>query len=206
MKSCPITSWKIQGEKKLKLTDFIFLGSKISVNGDFSPKIKGHLLLRKKPITNLYNVLRSKDISLLTKFHTVKALIFPAVVSMWELNHKEGWWLKKWCFQTVVLEKTLESHLDSKEIKPVNPKGNQPWIFTGRTWCWSWNSNTLAIWCRAPTHWKRPWCWERLKARGERDDREWDVWMASPIQWTWVWANSRILWRTGKSGVLQSMG
>ena len=56
---------------------------------------------------------------------------------------------------------------------------------------WSWNSNTLAIWCKELTHWKRPWCWERLKAGGERDNRGWDGWMASPTQWTWVWASSR---------------
>ena len=56
-----------------------------------------------------------------------------------------------------------------------------------KDWCWSWTSNTLATWCKEPTHWKRPWCWERLRARGEGDNREWDGWMASPTQWTWVW-------------------
>ena len=87
---------------------------------------------------------------------------------MWELNDKEAWTPKNGYFQTVVLEKTLESPLDSKEIKPVNPKENQSWIFTGRTD--SWSSNALATWCEEPIHWKRPWCWERLKARGEGDD------------------------------------
>ena len=67
-------------------------------------------------------------------------------------------------------------------------------------------SNTLATWCKELTHWKRPWCWERLKAGGERDDRGWDGWMASLTRWTWVWASSRSWWRTGKPGVLQSMG
>ena len=71
---------------------------------------------------------------------------------------------------------------------------------------WSWNSNTLATWCKELTHWKRPWCWERWKAEGEGDDRGWDGWMASLTQWTWVWANSRSWWWTGKPGVLQSMG
>ena len=71
-------------------------------------------------------------------------------------------------------------------------------------WCWS--SNTLATWCKEPTHWKRPWCWERLRARAEGDNRGWNGWMASPTQWTWVWANSGRWWRTGKPGVLQSMG
>ena len=72
--------------------------------------------------------------------------------------------------------------------------------------CWSWNPNTLATWCEELTHWKRPWCWERLKVGGEGDDRGWDGWMESLTQWTWVWASSRSWWWTGKPGMLQSMG
>ena len=71
---------------------------------------------------------------------------------------------------------------------------------------WSWNANTLATWCEEVTHWKRPWCWRRLKTGGKGDDREWDDWMASPTQWTWVWVNSGSWWWTGRPGVLQSMG
>ena len=105
---------------------------------------------------------------------------------MWESDHKEGWTLKNWCFPIMLLEMILESPLDFKEIKPVNPKGNQPWMnIHWKDWCWNWHSNTLVIWCKEPTHWKRPWCWERLKA-GEGDDRGWDDWMASPTQWTWI--------------------
>ena len=105
-----------------------------------------------------------------------------------------------------VLEKTLESPLDCKEIQPVNPKGNLSWIFFGKlVWCWSWNSYTLATWCEEPTHLKRPWCWEGLKAGGERDNRGWDGWIASPTPWTWVWVNSGSLWWTGKPGVLESI-
>ena len=74
-----------------------------------------------------------------------------------------------------------------------------------KDWCWSWNSNTLATWCEELTHFKRPWCWERLKAGGEGDDRGWDSWMASLTQWTWVWVNSGSWWWTGRPGVLQSM-
>ena len=73
-------------------------------------------------------------------------------------------------------------------------------------WWWSWNCNTLATWCEELTHWKRPECWERLKAGGEGDNRDWDGWMASRIRWTWVWASSRSWGRTEKPGVLQSMG
>ena len=131
---------------------------------------------------------------------------------MWELDQKESWALKNWCFWTVVLEKTLENPLDCQEIKPINTKGNQSWIFIGRTnthwkdWCWSWNSNNLATWCEELTHWKRPWCWERLRAGGEGDDRGWDGWMASPTWWTGVWVSSGSWWWTGKPGMLQSMG
>ena len=74
-----------------------------------------------------------------------------------------------------------------------------------KDWCWSWNSNTLATWCKELSHLKRPWCWERLRAGGEGDDRGWDGWMASPTQWTWVWVNSGSWWWTGRPGVLQFM-
>ena len=75
-----------------------------------------------------------------------------------------------------------------------------------KDWCWSWNSNTLATSCEELSHWKRPWCWEGLVAGEEGDNRGWDVWMASPTRWTWVWVDSRGLWWTGRPGVLQFMG
>ena len=112
-------------------------------------------------------------------------------VQMWELDYKQVWELKNWYLWIVVLEKILESPLDCKEIKPVSPKGYQPWTFVG---CWSWNSNTLASWWEEPTHSKRLWCWEKLQAEGVGDDRGWDDWMASLTQWTWVWANSAFKW------------
>ena len=83
-----------------------------------------------------------------------QAMVFPVVIHRCELDHKEGWEPKNWCFQTTVLEKTPESPLACKQIKPVNPKGNKSWIFIGRT-CWSWSSNTLATWYKESTHWKR---------------------------------------------------
>ena len=125
---------------------------------------------------------------------------------MWESDHKEGWMPKNWCFWALVLEKTLESPLDYKKVKPVNPKGNQSWIFNWKDWCWSWNSNTLATWCEELTYLKRSWCWNRLKAGGEGDDRGQDGWMASPTQWTWVWASSRSWWWTGRPGMLHPWG
>ena len=96
-------------------------------------------------------------------------------VWMSELDHKEGWVPKIWWFQTVVLEKTLESPLDIKEIKPVNFKGNQTWIFIGRKdWCWSCSVNTLATCCEESTHWNIPWFWERLR-EGEEGSRGYDI-------------------------------
>ena len=127
-------------------------------------------------------------------------------VWMWQLDYKESWVLKNWCFWTVVLEKTLESPLDCKEIQPVHPKGDQSWILIGRAdakaetpYCGHliWRTNTLEM---------RNWCWERLKAGGEGDDRGWDGWMASLTWWIGVWVNSRSWWWTGKPGVLQPMG
>ena len=100
------------------------------------------------------------------------------------------------------LEKTLESPLDFKENSPVNPKGNQIMNIHWKDWCWSWSFNTLATWCEELTYWKRSWCWERLKAGGEGDDRGWDVCMVSATQWTWVWPGSGIWWWTGKPGIL----
>ena len=104
----------------------------------------------------------------------------------------------------MVLEKTLRNPLGCKEIKPVNPKGNQPWIFIGRTDA---EAETPILWPpdAESTYWERPCYWERLRARGEEANRGWDGQMASLTQWTWVWANARRWWRTGKPGELQSM-
>ena len=131
---------------------------------------------------------------------------------MWELDHKEGRAfsvlmlsaLKNWCLQ-IVLEKALESPLVSKEIKPVNPKGNQHWIFIGRTDA---EAEAPKLWPPDEKSWLigKDSSWERWKARREGNDRGWDGWMASLTLWTWVWANSRRQWRTGKPGMLQSMG
>ena len=124
------------------VTDFILGGSKINVDGDCSHEIKRCLLLGRKAMTNLKSILKSRDITLPTKVYLVKAVFFPSSpVWMGELDYKESWALKNWCFWTVVLEKTLESPLDGKENKSVNSKGNQPWIFTGRT-----DAEALILW------------------------------------------------------------
>ena len=126
-------------------------------------------------------------------------------VEMWELDHKESWARKNWCFQTGVLEKTVESPLDCKEIKQVSPKGNQPRMSIGRTDA---EAEAPILWLPNVKSWL---IWKtlilgRLKVRGEGGNRGWDGWMASLTQWTWVWVDSRS-WRwTGRPGMLQSMG
>ena len=173
-------------EKQWKQWQTLFLGgSKITADGDCSHEIKRRLLLGRKVMTNLDSIVKSRDITLSTKVCLVKAMVFPVV--MYEC---ESWTIKKaerqsWCFWTVVLEKTLESPLDCKEIQPVHPKGDQSWVFIGRT---DVEAETL-IHCPPDVksfHLTRPWCWERLRAGGEGDDRGWNVWMASRTLWTWV--------------------
>ena len=108
----------------------------------------------------------------------------------WELNYKENWAPKKWCFWTVVLEKTLESSLDCKEIQPTHSKGDQSLVFIGRT---DVEAETPILWspdAKCWLIWKKPWYCTRLRAGGEGDDRGWDGWMASPTRWTWICVNS----------------
>ena len=113
--------------------DFIFGGSKITANGDHSHEIKRCLILGRKAMTNLDSILKSRDITLPKKVRLVKAMGFPVVMYRCKLDYKESWAQKNWYFWTVVLEKTLESPLDCKEIQPVHPKGDQSWVFIGRT-------------------------------------------------------------------------
>ena len=123
---------------------------------------------------------------------------------MWELDYKESWMPKSWCFWTVVLEKTLESPLDCKEIQPVHAQ-DQSWVFIGRT---DVEAETPILWPLEGDSWLiwKPMMLERLRAGGEGDDRGWDAWMASLTQWTWVWVDSGSWWWTGRPGVLWFMG
>ena len=133
------------------------------------------IFLGRKVMTNLDSILKSRDVTLPTKVHLVKAMVFSnSHVWMWELDYKESLVPKNWCFWTVVLEKTLESPLDCKEIIPANLKGNQPWIFIGRLML----KLTLQYFdhqCKEVTYWKRLWCWERWKEKGEGGSRGWDI-------------------------------
>ena len=188
MASSPITSWQIDGETVETVSDFIFLGSKITADGDCSHEIKRRLLLGSKVMTNLDSILKSTDITLSTKVCLVEAMVFPVV-----MYGCERWTIKKaeqqrtdafelWCWRRL-LRVPWTARSNQSLLKEINPE------YSLERLMWSWSSYTLATWCEKSTHWKRPWCWERLKA-GELGDRAWDGWMASLTQWTWVWEKS----------------
>ena len=162
---------------------------KICFSEMFSHEIKRCLLLGRKAMTNLDSISKSRDINLSTKVHLVKAMVFSSShVWMWELDYKENWAPKNWCFW-IVLEKTLESPLDCKEIQPVNPKGNQSWIFVGRT---DIEAETPILWSPDGENWLTGKDPDAGKDWGQEEKgmAGWDGWMASPTRWTWVWVNS----------------
>ena len=209
MASGPITSWQIDGETMETVRYFIFLGSKITVDGDCSHEIKRCLLLGRKAMTNLDSILKNRDVTLLTKVCIVKAMVFQVV--MYECV---SWTIKKaehqridafelWCWRRLLRVPWTARRSNQSILKEISPEYS---FIVLKEWCWSWNSNTLATLCKEQTQWKIPWCWERLKAGGEGNDKGWDGWMVSLSQWTWVWASSRSWWWTGKPGMLLSMG
>ena len=166
----------------------------------------------KKIMTNLHRVLKSWDITFPTKVCIIKGMVFPVFMyecESWTVKKAEHWRIdafKLWCWRKLLRVAWTARRSNQSILK--KKKNKKPWIFIGRTDA---EADSLATWysrhlMRKLTHWKRPWCWERLKAGGEGDDRWWDGWMPSPTQWTWVWARSRRWWRTGKAGVLQSIG
>ena len=187
MASGPITSWQICGYKVERVTDFILGGSKITEDDDCRHEIKRHLLLGRKALTNLDSILKSIHHFANKGLYSLSYGFSRA--QMWELDLKEDWVPKNWCFWTMVLEKTLESPLDCKEIQPVHPKGNQLWMFIGRI-----DAEAEAP-ILYPPDWKN-WLIEEDPEsgkdwrQGEGDNRGWNGWMPSPTQWTWVWANS----------------
>ena len=161
MASGPITSWKIHGETEN--SDRLFFGLQITADGDCSHGIKRRLLLGRKAMTNLDNIFKSRDITLPTK-----ACGFSSShVWMWELKaeHQRIDAFELWCWRRLLRVPCTARRSNQSILKEINP---DHW----KDWCWS--SNTLATWCEELTHWKRPWCWERLKAGGKEDNRRWD--------------------------------
>ena len=202
--SSSITLWQIDGETTETVRDFIFLGSKITANGDCSHEIKKCLLLGRTVMTNLDSILKSRDITLPTRICLVKAMVFPVVI----YGH-ESWTVKKaehrridafelWCWRRLLRVPWTARRSNQSILKEISP---------GR----SLEGLTLKLKLQyfghlMLTHLKRPWCWEGLEAGGEGDDRGWDGWVASPTRWAWVWVNSGSWWWTGRPGMLMSMG
>ena len=207
MASDPISLWQIDGKTMETVTDFIFLGSRITMVSDCSQEIKRCLSLGKKTMINLDSILKSRDIILLAKVHIVKGMVFTVVMyecESWTIKKAKYWRINAfelWCWRRLLRVPWKARRSNQSILKEINPDSNIHW----KDWCWSWSSNTLAIWCEELTHLKRPWCWERLKAGGEGDDRGWNGWIALSSQWIKAWANSRRQWRTMKPGVLLSM-
>jgi len=206
MASGAITSWQIDGETMETVTDFILGGSQITADGDCSHEIKRHLLLGRKVMTNLERILKSRDITLPTKFSLFKSMAFPVV--MYECESRT---IKKaerrrtdafelWCWRRLLRVPWTARRSNQSLVKEISPEYSLEGLMLKL------KRQYLVTWCKELTHLKRPWCWERWKEEGEGDDRGWDGWMSSPIRWTWVWVNSRSWWWTGKSGVLPSMG
>ena len=206
MASGPITSWQIDGKTMETVTDFIFLGSKITANSDCSHEIKRRLLLGRKAMINLEGILKSRDLTLPTKVHLVKAMVFPVVLYTGESGTIKKAKHQRIAFWTVVLEKTLESPLGFKEIKPVNPKGHQSWIYIGRIEA---EAEAPILWppvSKSRLIWKDPDAckdWRREEKETTEDEM---------VGWR-HWLNGHEFEQTpgvgkgqGKPGVLQSRG
>ena len=200
----PTTSWQIDGEKLEAVTDFPFLDSKITVDSDCSHKSKRCSLLGRKVMTNLDSRLKKRHHFTDKCLYSQNYSFSSSHVWIWELDHKEGWTPKNWWFW-IVLEKTLESSLDSKDINPVNPKGNQPWIFTGRTdveaevpklWPLDVKSWLLRKDPDAGKNWRqKEKGWQRMRWLDRITDLV-DMKLSKPGE----------MWRTEEHGALQSTG
>ena len=202
----PITSWQIVGETVETVTDFIFWGSKITADGDCSHEIKRCLLLGRKVMTTLDRILKSRDITLPTKICLVKAMIFPVV-----MYGCESWSIKKsecrriaafelWYWRRCLRVPWTARRSNKFILKTISPECSLEGLMLKL------KLQNFGHLIRRTFHWKIAWCWERLKVGGEEANREWHGLMSSPTQWTWVWVNPGSWWRTGRPGMLQSMG
>ena len=196
MASGPINSWQIDRETMETVTEFIFLGSKITADGDCSHEIKRRLLLGRKAMTNLDSILKSRDITLPTKVRLVKALVSPVVIygcESWTIKKAEWWRIdafELWCWGRLLRIPWTAWRSNQSILKEISPE----YSLEGLTLKLKLQYFGHLMVAKEPTHLKRPCCWERLKAGGEGDNRIWDGWMASPIQWTWAWASSGSWW------------
>ena len=191
MASGPIISWQIEGGKVKAETDFIFLGPKITVDSKYSREIKRCLLPGRKAMTNLDSVLKCKDITLRTKVRLVKTMVFPVI-----MYGCESWTIKKaecrriiafklWCWGRLLRVLWAARRSNQSILKEINPE----YLLEGLLL--QLKLQYFGHVMQRADSWRRPWYWEKLRAGGEGNDREWDGWMASLTQWTWVWANSR---------------
>ena len=208
MASGPITSWQIDGETMEIVRDFIFWGSKITADGDCSHEIKRCLLLGRKVMTHLESILKNRDITLPTKLWSSQSYGFSSChVWMWELDYKESWAPNNWCFWIAVLEKNPESPFDCKKIQPVHPKGDQSWVFIGRTDA---EAETPSIPChlmqRTDSLEKTPMLGKIEGGRRRATENEMVGGHHQLEWWTGVWVSSGSWWWTGKPGALQPTG
>ena len=193
-------------EKQWKQWLTIFLGSKITADGDCSHESKRHLLLGKKVMTNLDSILKNRDITLPTKVHLIKAMVFPVVMYGCEsqtMKKAECWRIdafELWCWGRLLRVPLTARRSNQSILKEISPECLLERLMLKL------NSNTLATWREELTHLKRPWGWETLRTGREGDDKGWDGWMALPTRWMWVWVNSGSWWWSGRPGVLWFMG
>ena len=185
------------------VTFFIFLGFKITADGDCGHEIKRHFLLGRKAMTNLDSILKNRNITLPTKVCIVKAMVFPVVI-----YECESWTIRKakclrtdafelWCWIRLLRVPWTARRSNQSILREISPEYSLEGLMLKLQYS--------GIWCKELTYEKRLWLWERLKAGGEGNDRGWDGWMAALSQWTWIWASFQRWWRIGKPGVLQSM-
>ena len=211
MTSGPITSWEIDGETVETVSDFIFLGSKITADGDCSHEIKRRLLVGRKVMTNLDSIFKSRDITLSTKVHLVKAMVFPVV-----MYGCESWTVKKaecqridgfelWCWRRLLRVPWTARRSNQSILKEISPGISlEGMMLKLKLQYFGHLMQVNTSW--ELTHWKRLWCWEGFGAGGEGDNRGWDGWMASLTRWTWVWVNSGSWWWTGRPIMLRFTG
>ena len=202
--SSPITSRQTDRENTETVTDFIFLSSKITADGDCSHEMKRHLLLGRNAMTNLDSILKRRDITLPTKVHKVKAMVFLVVT-----YGCESWIIKKaehqridafelWCWRRLLRVPWTAQRSNQSILKEINPE-------------YSLEGQMLKLklqyfghWCERPTHWKRPWCWERLMAEGEEGNRGWDGWMNMSLCKLWEIVKDKEAWHVEVHRVAKS--